>query len=248
LDAERAFLPDLDAMPAAVRERARVLILNYPHNPTGAVAPAGFWERAVAFCRTHGILLVSDLAYSELSHDGYVVPSVLQVPGAGDVAIELHSMSKSFNMAGFRLAFVAGSAGAVAALRQLRTNCTYGSPSALLEAAAFALDHAEALVPDVVGVYRERRDALIAGFRSLGWEAPAPRATMFVWLPVPPPFTAETWTTHLIEDAGVVVTPGHAFGPGGEGWFRVSLVAEVGVLGQAIGRLRAIGARWSGRG
>jgi LL-diaminopimelate aminotransferase len=116
----------------------------------------------------------------------------------------------------------------------------------LLEAAAFALDHAEELVPGVVGVYRERRDAVIAGFRALGWEAPVPRATMFVWLPVPPPFTAESWATHLIENAGVVVTPGHAFGPGGEGWFRVSLVAEVAVLGEAIERLRRVGARWPG--
>jgi LL-diaminopimelate aminotransferase len=244
LEADQGFLPDFAAIPAAVRQQARILILNYPHNPTGAVAPEGFWGQAVEFCRAHGILLVSDLAYSELSHDGYVVPSVLQVPGARDVAIEVHSMSKSFNMAGFRLAFVAGNPTAIAGLRQLRTNCTYGSPSALLEAAAFALDHAEEVVPGVVGVYRERRDALIAGFRSLGWEAPPPRATMFVWLPVPPRFTSERWTTHLIEETGVVVTPGHAFGPGGEGWFRVSLVAEVPVLDEVIERLRNVGVRW----
>jgi LL-diaminopimelate aminotransferase len=240
--ADRGFLPDLGAIPEPVRRRARLLIVNYPHNPTGSVAPREFLEDAVAFCRAHGILLISDLAYSELTYDGYVVPSVLQIPEARDVAVEVHSLSKSFNMAGFRIAFVAGSAAAVGALAQLRASCTYGSPSALLDAAAFALDHADTLVPGVVEGYRQRRDVLLAGFRSLGWDVPTPRATMFLWLPVPAPFSSEAWAARLIEEAGVVVTPGNAFGPGGEGWFRVSLVAEPDVLEEAIRRLRRIGA------
>lgn len=241
LRAENGFLPDLDSVPAEQLRGARILILNYPHNPTGAVATLDFWEEAVAFCRRHGIVLVSDLAYSELTFDGFRAPSVLEVPGAMDVAIEMHSFSKSFNMAGSRIGWAVGNREAIDVLHAVRSNTGYGTPAAIQAGAAHALAHHRTLVPPIVARYQERRDALVAGFRSLGWEGTTPRATMFVWLPVPRGFTSQRWTEHLIDAAQVVVTPGNAFGPGGEGFFRVSLVAEPDVLRSAIERLRAAG-------
>lgn len=241
---ETGFLPDLGAVPAEVLDRARLLILNYPHNPTGAVAPMELFEEAVALCRRHGIVLVSDLAYSELTYDGYVAPSVLQVPGAMDVAIEMHSLSKTFNMAGSRIGFAVGNAGLIETLYAVRMNMGYGTPAYVQEGAALALDRAAELVPPTIARYGERRHAVVEGFRSLGWETDAPRAAMFVWLPVPSGFTSQAWTEHLIDVAGVVVTPGHAFGPGGEGFFRVSLVGETEVLRDAVERLRRAGVRY----
>jgi len=245
LRAERGFLPDLGAVPESSLRDARVLLLNYPHNPTGAVAPLEFYEDAVAFCQRHSLVLLSDLAYSELTYDGYVAPSVLQVPGAKEVAIETHSFSKSFNMAGSRLGWACGNPELIEALYAVRTNLGYGTPAAIQEGGAYALDHAEELTPPIARRYGERRNVVIEGFRSLGWPvAESPRATMFVWLPVPARFTAAAWTEHLIDAADVVVTPGHAFGPGGEGFFRTSLVAEPPVLREVFERLRGAGVRW----
>jgi LL-diaminopimelate aminotransferase len=235
------FVPDLSAVPDAVAQRAQLLVLNYPHNPTGAVAPLDFLEDAVAFCRRHGIVLLSDLAYSEITFDGYVAPSVLQVAGAEDVAVEFHSFSKSFNMAGARIGFAVGNAELIEALYGVRMNMGYGTPAAVQAGAVEALRHWRELSAPVAARYQSRRDVVVAGFRSLGWDLRPPHATMFVWLPVPPGFTSQAWTEHLIDVAGVVVTPGNAFGPGGEGFFRVSLAADAAVLDQAVERLRRSG-------
>jgi LL-diaminopimelate aminotransferase len=245
---ERGFLPDLREIPDHVLRGARMLIVNYPHNPTGAVAPLEFFEEAVGLCARHGIALVSDLAYSELTFDDFIAPSVFQVPGAKDVAIEFHSLSKSFNMAGSRIGFAVGNRELIEILYAVRTNMGYGTPAAIQEGGAVALANARELVPPVVAGYRERRDVLVEGFSSLGWPAEPARATMFVWLPVPDGLTSQQWTQHLIDKAGVVVTPGNAFGPGGEGFFRVSLVAEPPVLREAIERLRKAGIRFGARG
>jgi LL-diaminopimelate aminotransferase len=239
LTAERKFLPDLGAIPADVLEDASLLLLNYPHNPTGAVATLALYEQAVALCRAHGIALISDLAYSELTFDGHVAPSALQVPGAKDVTLEFHSFSKTFNMAGSRIGFAVGGPELIDALLGVRTNMGYGTPVPIQAGAAYGLDHIEELEKPVVARYQKRRDAVLSGFHSLGWNTDAPHATMFVWLPVPSGFTAQGWTEHLIHKAGVVVTPGNAFGPGGERFFRVSLVADEAILGKAIERLRA---------
>jgi len=244
LEARRGFVPDLSRVPRDVLRAARLLVLNYPHNPTGAVAPFELFQEAVALCRLHGLLLISDLAYSELTFDGVVAPSALQVPGAKDVVLEFHSFSKTFNMAGSRIGFAVGGTELIDALHAVRTNVGYGTPAPIQAGAAYALDHAEELERPVVARYRERRDCLLDGFKSLGWRADPARATMFVWLPIPTGFDAQEWTRHLIDAAGVVVTPGNAFGPGGERFFRVSLIADPPVLTAAIERLRSAGIRY----
>jgi LL-diaminopimelate aminotransferase len=241
---DNGYLPDLQAIPESVARKARLLMLNYPHNPTGAVAPLGFFEEAVAFCARFGIVLVSDLAYSEITFDGYVAPSVLEVAGAADVSVEFHSLSKTFNMAGSRIGFAVGNASLIDALYAVRTNMGYGTPAAIQEGAAYALDHVQEFAEPVAIRYQGRRDIVIEGFRSLGWNATAASATMFVWLPVPSGFDSQGWARHLIDAAGVVVTPGNAFGPGGEGFFRVSLVAEPNVMNEAFTRLRHAGVRF----
>lgn len=232
-----AFTPDLDAIPEAVVARAKALVINYPTNPTGAVVDGAFLARAVAFARRHDLLLVSDLAYSELTYDGYVAPSVLEVDGAADVAVELHSCSKTFNMAGARVAFAAGSATALDALLAYRTNVGYGTPWVAQAGGAYALAHHRALTPPIVAEYRARRDALYAELAAAGWDATPPKAAMYAWLPVPPWFDDWGWVRAALDDAGVVVTPGLAFGPGGAGYFRLSLVRPAEVLREAVGRI-----------
>lgn len=244
LRSERGFLPDLRAIPTSVLESARLLVLNYPHNPTGAVAPLELYADAVALCRQYGIVLISDLAYSQLTFDGTPAPSALQVPGAKDVVLEFHSFSKTFNMAGSRIGFAVGGRDLIDALYAVRTNVGYGTPTAIQAGAAYALDHFDEFEKPIVARYRLRREVLLSGFRSLGWSGNAPPATMFVWLPIPTGFSAQEWTKHLIDKAGVVVTPGNAFGPGGERFFRVSLIAEPRVLEHAIDRLRRAGIRY----
>ena len=243
---ENGFIPDLSAIPASVLRDARVLFINYPHNPTGTVATLDFYQEAVSFCHRHGLVLLSDLAYSELTFDGFVAPSVFQVPGAKDVAIEMHSFSKSFNMAGSRLGWACGNPDLIAALYAVRTNIGYGTPASIQEGGAFALDHAEELVPPIRARYEHRRNLVVEGFRALGWPiANPPRGTMFVWLPVPRGFSSPQWSEHLIDRADVVVTPGHAFGPGGEGYFRTSLVADDDVMSEVFSRLRRAGIRYA---
>lgn len=222
------FLPDgrldLDALDPAAVARAKVMIVNYPGNPTTTSVSLDELARYVAFAERHGILLLSDLAYSELSFDGYAVPSVLQVPGAERVAVETHTCSKSFNMAGVRIAFVAGNAAAIARLDAYRSNIGYGVSTLAQVAGTAAFTHHATIVPSIVAEYKVRRDAMVAAFNRQGWAVEAPRATMYLWLDVPAGFDDWGWVDALIEQAGVVVTPGMAFGAAGRGKFRVSLV------------------------
>ena len=243
LRAERGFIPDLASIPRASLSAAKLLVLNYPHNPTGAVAPLSLYEDAVRLCRDNNIVLLSDCAYVELTYDGIRAPSALQANGAREVTVEFHSFSKSFNMAGSRIGFAVGGKHLIDALYAVRTNMGYGTPAAIQEGAAFALDHSRELIEPTRSRYERRRDALVAGFRSLGWDAKPSSGSMFVWLPVPRGFTSQEWTEHLIDRADVVVTPGNAFGPGGEGFFRVSLIADEDVLASALDRLRSAGIR-----
>lgn len=238
-----SFLPELEAIPAGVLARAKALVVNYPNNPTGAVCDVAFLARCVAFAREHRLLLVSDLAYAELTYDGYRAPSVFEVPGAMDVAVELHSCSKAFNMAGLRIGFAAGSAEAIETLGAYRTNVGYGTPWVAQAAGAAALDAHATLTPPIVAEYRARRDAVYGALRAAGWDVTPPRAAMYAWLPVPEGFDDWGWVRAALDEAGVVVTPGLAFGPGGTGWFRISLVQPAPVLSQAVGRLAELAAR-----
>ena len=231
--AEPVFMPfradgclDLEALSAADLARAKVMIVNYPGNPTTTSVSLDELARYVAFAERHDMLLLSDLAYSELSFDGYAVPSVLQVPGADRIAVETHTCSKSFNMAGVRAAFVAGKREAIAQLDTYRANIGYGVSTLAQMAGTAAFTHHAEIVPPIVAEYRARRDAIVAAFNAGGWPVEAPKATMYLWLDVPAGFDDWGWVDALIAGPGVVVTPGMAFGEAGRGKFRISLVQE----------------------
>ncbi len=227
---DNGFVLDLDAISAEDARRARMLISNYPNNPTGARVALEFHERAVAFTAKHDVLYLSDLAYSELTFDGEPAPSALQVNSALDHVIEFHSFSKTFSMAGLRLGFAVGNAEAINALAAYRTNVGYGTPTAVQHAGAFALNNRERIVPSKVEAYKKRRDALVEVFTRAGWRVRVPGGAMYMWLRVPDGIEDWDWVRTLLDEDGVVVTPGAAFGDGGRGFFRISLVRDVETL------------------
>ena len=237
---ENDFVLDLDAVPAADRKRAKILIANYPNNPTGARVEIDFHERAVEFCRQNDLLYVSDMAYSELTFGGRPAPSALEADPDREVTVEFHSCSKTFSMAGMRIGFVVGNRDAVEALAAYRTNVGYGTPTVMQAAATYALNHYAELVPATVAEYRARRDAMMSAFHAAGWNASPPPASMYLWLPIPEGTDDWEWVRTLIDEDGVVVTPGMAFGEGGKGYFRVSLVRDRETLARAA---TTIGAR-----
>jgi LL-diaminopimelate aminotransferase len=228
--ASDGFVLDIDAVSADDLRRARLFIANYPNNPTGTCVGADFHERAVAFAARHELLYVSDLAYSELTYDGVPAPSALQVRGALDHVIEFHSFSKTFSMAGLRLGFAVGNTEAIEALAAFRTNVGYGTPTAVQHAGAFALDNRGTIVPAKVEAYKKRRDVVCDVLRKAGWDVRVPGGAMYVWLPVPSGVDDWSWVGSLLNEDGVVVTPGIAFGEGGKGYFRLSLVRDAATL------------------
>lgn len=235
--AEDGFVVDLDAIDEDDARRARILIVNYPNNPTGARVGHDFYNRAVAFARKHDLLLVSDVAYSELTYDGEPAPSALESDPKHEVTIEFHSCSKTFSMAGLRIGFGVGNAAAVSALAAYRSNLGYGTATPIQHAAAYALDHHTELVPPTVALYKSRRDAMATAFRRAGWDVPVPEATMYFWLPVPEGMDDWTWVNALMDNDGIVVTPGVAFGDAGRGFFRISLVRDERTLAQAAEKI-----------
>lgn len=246
MTAANNFLPDLDSIPDEVSAKAKLFFSSFPNNPTAAIADLAFYEKLVAYCKKWGIVLVSDLAYGEIGFDGYKPPSIFNVPGAKDIAIEYHSFSKSFNMAGWRAGFACGNAQIVKALYSLKTNLDYGLSSAIQDGCIEALTHADQYLPSIVKTYQERRDVVVAGFRELGWTIDPPKATLYVWLPIPQEFSdSKAWCQHLMDKADVVITPGVAFGDAGDRYFRVSLVSPKETLQKAIDRLRERGIRYS---
>lgn len=246
LTPENNFLPDLDSIPESVAQKAKLFFVNYPNNPTAAIADLAFYEKLVAYCKKHGIVLVSDLAYGEICFDGYRPPSIFNVPGAKDVAVEFHSFSKSFNMAGWRVGFACGNKDIIKILYSMKTNLDYGVCSAIQDGAIHALTHGEEFLPEIIDTYKERRDVVVEGFRSLGWEVEPTRATLYVWLQVPSGYaSSKAWCKHLIDTADVVITPGIAFGDAGDKFFRVSLVSPKETLQKAIDRLREKGIRYA---
>lgn len=221
LTRERGFLPDLGAIPTETARRARILWLNYPNNPTGARAPLSFFEEAVAFARDYDVLLVNDAAYVDVYYEAPPPPSVLQVPGAKEVAIELHSLSKTFNMTGWRIGFAMGNADAVAALNTLKSNLDSKQFPAISEAAAHALLHVDNRA--TLNVYRKRRDTLCDGLKRIGWDVTAPSSTIYVWSPTPGGEASGPFAARLLEEADVHVIPGSGYGEYGEGYVRMSL-------------------------
>jgi LL-diaminopimelate aminotransferase len=238
--AERSFLPDLEGIPPDVRRRAKALWINYPNNPTGAVAPEEFLKGAVAFAQEHELVLCADCAYSEIAFDTYRPPSVLKLPGARDVAVEFHSLSKTYNMTGWRIGFIAGRSDVVQALGNLKSNLDSGVFGAVQEAGIAAMRLWPKHLPDLIRIYQRRRDLLVGGLKKAGYSPPTPRATFYVWMPVPGG-DDQAFATRLIETAGVIVTPGSGFGPSGAGFVRFCLTVHEGRLQEALLRIEKAG-------
>ena len=242
LDPERGFVPDLAAIDGEVVARAKLMYLNYPNNPTGAVVPEGFFEQVVDFARSNEILVVHDLAYSEIVYDGYRAPSFLSTPGAKEVGIEVYSLSKGFNMTGWRCGAVVGNAEAIESYWRLKSNIDSGMFEAMQIAAITALS------PDMDGelasmneLYRRRRDLVCEALRKIGVEVRPPHGTIYIWAPVPEGFASSAaYAEHVLEQAAVVISPGAIYGPAGEGWFRISLATPDERLLEAVERLGAL--------
>jgi LL-diaminopimelate aminotransferase len=240
---ELGFVPDLDAIDAATAKRAKLMYLNYPNNPTGAVVPAGFFARAIEFAREHDILIVHDNAYSETTYDGYRAPSFLATPGAREVGIEVFSLSKGYNMTGWRCAAVLGNQEAIEHYWRLKTNIDSGLFDAVQLAGVAALSpDCDGEVASMNELYRRRRDMVCDALAKAGVHVKPPKGTIYVWAPIPKGFeTSAAYCEHVLERTGVVVSPGGAYGPSGEGWFRISLTTPDERLAEAVRRLASLG-------
>jgi LL-diaminopimelate aminotransferase len=233
------FVPDLDAIPAEKLEAARLLFINYPNNPTGAVVPEGFFERVVELAQRHEILVVHDNAYSETTYDDYVAPSFLATPGAREIGVEIFSLSKGYNMTGWRCAAILGNAEAVKTYWRLKTNIDSGLFEAVQLAGAAALRGPRKEVEEMCRIYARRRDLVIEALRDIGVDVTPPKGTIYVWAPVPEGYTSASFAELVLEEAAVVVSPGSMYGPSGEGFFRISLTTPDELLRAAVQRLRA---------
>jgi LL-diaminopimelate aminotransferase len=236
LRAQNDFLVDLDEIPNDVLQRARILYLNYPNNPTAAIAPRSYLERVVQRCRELDILLVYDNAYSEMGFDGYVPPSIFEIDGARDVAIEFHSLSKTYNMTGWRCAWACGNADVVATLTKVKSYVDTGTFMAVQQAGVAAIESWAEFVPKNVAVFQERRDAAVSAFRDAGFTCENPKAAMYLWIPLPEGIPSQVFADRLMYDEGVIVMPGIGFGAGGEGYFRISFIVPPARLREAAVR------------
>jgi len=238
LERRLGWLPDLEAIPAEVAQRARLLWISYPNNPTGAVAPFSFYKEAVAFCRRHDILLCSDLPYADVTFDGYEAPSVLAVPGAKDVTLEFNSLSKSHHMAGWRVGMAVGNAVAVKALLQVKSNIDSGIFRPVQDAATVALNCDDSWMVARNAEYKQRRDLILETIRSIGMTAETPKASLYVWALPPQGYGSIEFADKVLLETGVSFTPGDAYGPSGAGYIRISMGAEMKKIEEAMARLR----------
>ena len=237
LTAQNNFIPMLEKIPKKVVKAAKLMFINYPNNPTAAIAPDGFYREVVDFACEHEIVIVSDNAYSEIAYDGYCAPSFLETKGAREVGIEMHSLSKTYNMTGWRIGMAVGNAEILAGLGRIKTNVDSGVFNAVQQAAITALRGSQDCVKDACTIYQERRDVLITGLRSLGFDVPSPKATFYVWLPV---HDCMAFSAKLLSEAGIVATPGVGFGSSGEGYVRFALTRPVARIREAIERMRRL--------
>jgi len=231
------FLPDLEAIPADVAKRARLMFINYPNNPTGAIAGRDFFERVVRFAQEFDVIICHDAAYTEMGFDGYRPMSFLEVPGAREVGIEFHSLSKTYNMTGWRLGFVVGNREVVAGLGQIKSNIDSGVFNAVQWAGIAALEGSQEPVLEMQRIYRERRDILVSGLKRAGLETQTPKATFYVWCSTPPGYSSKEFTSLLLREAGIVTTPGSGFGEPGEGYVRLALTVPVERIREAVERI-----------
>lgn len=239
------YLPDLEAIPEAVARRSRLLFLNYPNNPTGAAADLAFFERAVAWARRYDVTICHDAAYSEVTYDGTAAPSILQVPGARDAAIELHSLSKTYNMTGWRIGWACGSPEAVEVLGRLKTHLDSGVFGAIQEAAVFALQKLPDFAAQMRAIYQRRRDRVLGALASMGWPVRPPAGAIYVWIPVPEGTRSIDFAAELLQRTGVVVTPGVGYGQRGDGYVRISLTVPDERLDEALARWQEQGPRYT---
>ena len=237
---ENDFLPDLDAIPAEIASRARIMFINYPNNPTSAVADVAFFNRVIEYAQTHKIVVCHDAAYTEMAFDGYRPPSFLQVDGAKAVGLEFHSLSKTYNMTGWRIGFAVGNRAAVEGLGAIKSNIDSGVFQAVQMAGIAALRGDQSCVGEMARVYAGRRDIMVKGLEDAGFAVDSPRATFYLWVRVPEGYTSTQLATRLLEEAGLVVTPGNGFGGPGEGYFRIALTQKRESLMEAIERLGAM--------
>jgi len=237
---ENNFLPDLNAIPADVADRAKLMFINYPNNPTSAVADLDFFRAVVSFADKHDILVCHDAAYTEMAFDGYRPPSFLEVEGAKEVGMEFHSLSKTYNMTGWRIGFAVGNSEGVAGLGAIKSNIDSGVFQAVQRAGIEAISGDQACVAEMNRIYSGRRDLMVQGLREAGFELDPPKATFYLWIRVPHGYTSATLATRLLEEAGLVVTPGNGFGDPGEGYFRIALTQNRKRLGEAIERLKSL--------
>ena len=236
LEASLGFRPDLDAIPADVYNRARLMFLNYPNNPTGGTADLPFFQKVLDLANQHNLVIAQDAAYNEMYFDK-PAPSMLELPGAKDVCVEFHSLSKTFNMTGWRVGFAIGGAPLIAALGQVKANTDSGIFTAIQHAAKTALDEYDTLTPPIRALYKERRDAFVSALKKLGWDVPTPGATFYVWIPCPKPYTSTELCAKLLDEADVVTTPGLGFGRTADGYIRAALTVDTPRLLEAVDRI-----------
>ncbi len=237
---ENGFLPDLSEIPRDVAEKAKLLFINYPNNPTSAIAERAFYEETVAFANRHGILVCHDAAYSEIAFDGYKPLSFLEVEGAKEVGIEFHSLSKTFNMTGWRIGFAVGNSEIISGLGRVKTNIDSGLFQAIQEAGTEALHRLNTPLTEIIKIYERRRDVMVRGLQEIGLKVERPKATFYLWIQVPRGYTSAQFAALLIEQGGIVATPGNGFGDAGEGYIRMALTVDEARLKEAIERLKRI--------
>jgi len=241
LTAANKFLPDLNAIPADVAKKAKIMFINYPNNPTGATADFAFYEKVVAFAKANDIIVAHDAAYSEMGFDGYRPMSFLEVPGARDIGVEFHSLSKSFNMTGWRLGFAIGNAEILDGLGQVKSNIDSGAFNAVQEAGIAALESDQSSITSMQHLYEERRDVLVSGLKALGLEVEPPKASFYVWCHAPKGMSSADFTSLLLQKAGIVTTPGSGFGEPGEGYVRFALTVSKERMAEAVERMKKLG-------
>ncbi|HIJ20646.1 MAG TPA: aminotransferase class I/II-fold pyridoxal phosphate-dependent enzyme, partial [Deltaproteobacteria bacterium] len=235
---ENRFLPDLKSIPEEIAVRAKILFINYPNNPTSAIADLDFFKQVVAFAKKYDILVCHDAAYTEMAFDGYRPPSFLEAEGAKEVGIEFHSLSKTYNMTGWRIGFAVGNPIAVEGLGAIKSNIDSGVFQAVQVAGIEAIKGDQACVEEMSRIYTERRDVMVRGLRDSGFEVETPKATFYLWIKVPEGYSSAQLATRLLEEAGLVVTPGNGFGKPGEGYFRMALAQKKERLEEAVQRLK----------